>query len=115
MSGVEILAVKEVAANSTFNNEAFLIAFFISSIIVFIMCLAIGISEADPEFIIIGIFFSVIFGVLFGILAGNARAEPAEYRNEYKVIVSDKVSMNDFFERYEIIDCEGSIYTVIEK
>lgn len=36
-------------------------------------------------------------------------------RYEYKVIIDDNVSVNEFIEKYEIIDQEGKIYTVIEK
>ena len=34
---------------------------------------------------------------------------------EYKVIVDDSVPLNEFIEKYEIIDQEGNIYTVKEK
>ena len=34
---------------------------------------------------------------------------------EYKVTIDDSVSMNEFLDKYEIIDQEGKIYTVKEK
>ena len=34
---------------------------------------------------------------------------------EYKVIVDDSVSMNEFLNKYEILDREGKIYTVKER
>ena len=34
---------------------------------------------------------------------------------EYKVIINDTVSMNEFLDKYEIIDQEGKIYTVKER
>ena len=34
---------------------------------------------------------------------------------EYKVTIEDSVSMNEFLDKYEIIDQEGKIYTVKEK
>ena len=33
---------------------------------------------------------------------------------QYKVTISDEVSMNEFFDKYEIIDQEGKTYTVRE-
>ena len=33
---------------------------------------------------------------------------------EYKVTIDDSVSMNEFLEKYEILDQEGKIYTVKE-
>lgn len=34
---------------------------------------------------------------------------------EYKVTIDDSVSMNDFLDKYEILDQEGKIYTVKER
>ena len=34
---------------------------------------------------------------------------------EYKVTIDDSVSMNEFLDKYEILDQEGKIYTVREK
>ena len=34
---------------------------------------------------------------------------------EYKVIIDDSVSLNDFYKKYEVIGQEGEIYTVIER
>lgn len=35
--------------------------------------------------------------------------------NEYKVTIDDSVSMNEFLDKYEILDQEGKIYTIKEK
>ena len=34
---------------------------------------------------------------------------------EYKVTIDDSVSMNEFLDKYEILDQEGKIYTIKEK
>ena len=34
---------------------------------------------------------------------------------EYKVTIDDSVSMNEFLDKYEIIDQEGKIYTIKER
>lgn len=34
---------------------------------------------------------------------------------EYKVVISEDVRLNDFLDKYEILDQEGRIYTVKEK
>ncbi len=34
---------------------------------------------------------------------------------KYKVTIEDSVSMNDFLDKYEILDQEGKIYTVKER
>ena len=62
--------------------------------------------------------FLIVFiagGALFGTLVGRTTGDPIEYETQYKVVIDDSVSMNEFIEKYEIIDQEGKIYTVREK
>lgn len=40
---------------------------------------------------------------------------PSKYETQYKVAVSDEVLMNEFNEKYEIVEQEGKIYTVRER
>lgn len=56
-----------------------------------------------------------ILAILFGILVGGITSTPISYETQYKVIIDDSVSMNEFLDKYEIIDQEGKIYTVREK
>lgn len=61
--------------------------------------------------------YGTIIFMIIGVVAGIGFAKnqmPAEYETQYKVTISDEVSMNDFLARYEIIDQEGKIYTVRE-
>lgn len=58
----------------------------------------------------------VIFGIICGGLIGfgvEAIATPPETR--YQVLIDETVSMTEFFEKYEIIEQEGKIYTIKEK
>jgi hypothetical protein len=57
----------------------------------------------------------IISGVFFGGVVGFGDGIPTEHETHYKVIISDEVSMNEFLERYEIIEQEGKIYTVRER
>ncbi len=50
-------------------------------------------------------------GALFGDIAGI----PCEYVNRYKVIINDDVLMNEFNDKYKIIDQEGKIFIVEER
>lgn len=115
MTGVEILATSEIVSASEFNWITFWIA---TGIIVGAMTL-IGIltsaTSYDATDLFVCISFGVLFGPLFGLLVGSGTSTPTEYKTHYKVIISDEVSMNDFLERYEIIDQEGKIYTVRER
>lgn len=113
MTGVEILAMNEMIASYGFS---FLIYFGV--IIVFMIFLAFISYTASSYPTISDIIFGALFGILVGAVLGLFPAGctiPHEYETIYKVTVSDEVSMNDFLERYEIIDQEGKIYTVRER
>ena len=114
MTGVEILATQEVATVFTSNCEFSWTAFAVVVIIgVFIGTIS---SLADKSFVdlVIGCIVGVVFGVIVGVGVGTDNL-PTEYETRYKVTISDEVSINDFLERYEIIDTEGKIYTVRER
>ena len=114
MSGVEILATEKVASETIFNWGAFWITFGI----IFVILLSLAIGAIRDKCINIGVSFIVvglIAASVFGALIGQLGEKPVAYKNQYKVTISDEVSMNEFSERYEIIDQEGRIYTVEER
>ena len=115
MTGVEILAMEEIAVDRAFNWVALLITFGIILAIYILIGFAISKSTDDWKNFKIGIIVGSILGAFLGTAMGFAFGIPVEFDNEYKVIISDEVSMNDFFEKYEIIDTEGKIYTVVER
>ena len=57
----------------------------------------------------------LIIGSVFAALIGGISETPTEYADQYKVTISDEVLINEFNERYKIIDQEGKIYTVRER
>lgn len=116
MTGVEILTSVQVAVEFAHNWTAFWTTFGV----VFGILTIIGIGEwmfndcnwgAIPVFAILGLFVGSFFGTASGEIFGN----PTAYETQYKVTISDEVSMVDFYEHYEIIDQEGKIFTVREK
>lgn len=117
MTGVEILAMEEVVAGTAFNWLAFWITVGISAGVGFLVALLGSSHRWGFEwnfFIPIWILF-LILGILFGVLAGVFAATPMETETHYKALISDEVSMNEFLERYEIVDQEGKIYTIKER
>lgn len=114
MTGVEILATQEIIISYTFNWEMYLTIVLISTVIstalfgmmAFELCGFWSFLNAFICSIIVSGFIG-LFPALFTL--------PDEYETHYKVTISDEVSMNDFLERYEIIDQEGKIYTVRER
>jgi hypothetical protein len=116
MTGVEILATEEVAiAWASWNWKGFLLTVGICSLVAIVTGLLTGVSDDWGLGITIFLIIFLAGGALFGILVGRTTGEPTEYETQYKVVIDDSVSMNEFIEKYEIIDQEGKIYTVREK
>lgn len=66
--------------------------------------------------ITVGAIIGIIFGVIIGaVWVSSIDGIPIVYETHYKVTISDEVKMNDFLEKYEIIDQEGKIYVVRER
>lgn len=115
MNGVEILATEEIVANSIFNWSVFWIAFGIIFSIFIAFGIIISVALNDWSNIGTGVVLGLILSFIFSPMFGDTRRIPTEYETQYKVIISDEVSMNEFVEKYEIIEQEGRIYTVVER
>lgn len=59
-------------------------------------------------------FAILIICVALSIVCGCLIPEK-KYETRYQVIVDDSVSMNEFQNKYEIIEVEGKIYTIRER
>jgi hypothetical protein len=115
MTGVEILTSEQVVAATTFNWTAFWIACSLCFVCFLTLSIDLFINRwldwLDSLFISsIGFLFGGVIGLGFGILAGS----PTAYETQYKVTISDSVSMTDFYEHYEVIEQDGKIFTVRE-
>ena len=80
------------------------------------LCLLCFLPESDFK---LAKFFALLalgFGALaFFVHLPIKEAENTFSHYEYKVLVEDSVPLNEFNEKYEILDQEGQIYTVIER
>ena len=116
MEGVEILSSAQAVAETAFNWTAFWIAFGVT----LAFCLFLGIwhvanGECEWWLILITSLIGIIGGMMMGCMFGSVCETPTTYETHYKVTIDDSVSMNEFLDKYEIIDQEGKIYTVKEK
>ena len=115
MTGVEILAMEEVVTKTSYNMSAFVICF----IVVFAFFLIFGViasyTEDDYHYVIPFAAIGLLIGAIPAFIVGAGTGIPTEYTTQYKVTVSDEVQLNEFNERYEIIEQEGKIYTVRER
>lgn len=115
MSGVEILAIEEVAVEFAFNWTAFFITLGITFVLLGLTGLAVSNATSEWSNLLIGVVLGATFGCIFGAIFGNIAKVPIEYEPQYKVVISDEILMNEFVDRYEIIEQDGKIYTVAER
>ena len=115
MTGVEILAMEEVAIAFGFNWIECFIVFGIAFGLFLIVGGIASFIHDDLSMFGAMLIAGIIFSVLVGVVVGFGDGTPTEYETQYKVTISDEVSMNEFLEKHEIIDQEGKIYTVRER
>lgn len=115
MAGVEILAMEEVAVEFAFNWGAFFTAFGIIFGVFILFGIIISKITDDWKQLLVGFVLGTTLGSVLSIVVGFGLETPVKYEQQYKVIISDEVSMNEFVANYEIIDQEGKIYTVRER
>ena len=97
---------------SIFNGTAFFICFMITIFIGAIAFITISIVTMEDAWFL-GILGSILLGVMLGAAAGDIWFDTMETR--YQVTISEEVSMTEFYERYEIIEQNGEIFTITER
>ena len=107
MEGVTILAQETICK---FHGASFLFILFLCTLIGF----DLNYFSDEPfsnkqmrRFLV-----WVVLGLAIGIVVGIFANKPHE---QYKISISENVSFVEFYEKYEIVDQEGSIFTVREK
>lgn len=115
MTGVEILALEEVVTKYVFNWSLFGIVLTVIFAIFVIVGTLVSMASSDWFNIKIGVVLGLIIGLFIGALFGLGERIPVEYEDQYKVVISDEVSMNDFLAKYKVVEQEGRIFTVVEK
>lgn len=105
MDGIEILS-QSVCTET--NGTALFLCTLICIILGLIIDLCNDLSDGIFGAIagcIVGMFaYAIIFQCIF----------PVKFI-KYKVVISEEVSMMEFYEKYEIIDVDGAIYTIRDK
>ena len=109
MTGVEILSEKIIYCS---NLPWYFSLIFI---ILAVFCVIVAIIMAD-DYIPVSIICLVLF---IAFLSQILYSFTTDYNNidyiTYKVTIDDSVSMNEFLDKYEILDQDGKIYTIKEK
>ena len=81
--------------------------FAILLIVASIICMIDG--TGGDIFFIAAIFVGMLSLFIF------AHAKPAKTINTYSVIIDDSVSMTEFYDKYEVLNIEGKIFTITER
>lgn len=109
LEGIEVLNKTEIMCPPTWA----LLLLFITMIVAVIFVFAALIGEKYDLYVA---FISLLLLLLIvGSCILCCVLEKPTGKYEYKVTIDDSVSMNEFNERYEIIEVEGRIYTIKEK
>lgn len=109
MNGVTILNNYEYLTNfgSILLMSILCVWFLAAAIVVLFALLKYGCdSWKEPAFLVICVVLTIVCGCLI---------PEDKYETYYQVTVDDSVSMNEFQDKYEIIEVEGKIYTVRER
>lgn len=117
MNGIEILAIEQVAVAYGFGWDLFFVVGLSFSLLFGTMAWVIAegsyFSRLGTTLLVcVSLAIALMLAAFIG--AVSETGAPTEFETHYKVTISDEVSMNDFLERYEIVDQDGRIYIVRE-
>ena len=117
MNGVEILAVEKIATAYEFCWTAFWAGFFAIFVVIVLFLFLSGTFRDVLKYNLVTptLIITIVGALIAGALLGIIWMTPTEYETQYKVTADDSVSIVDFYDKYEVLDQEGKIYTVAEK
>ena len=110
LDGITLLdtGTKVVSYTWGWSWGGFIAAIFaILLIIAFILC-TIDCTGGEI-FFFAGIFVGMLSLFIF------VHAKPAKTINTYSVIIDDSVTMTEFYDKYEVLDIQGKIFTITER
>lgn len=114
MVGVEILNAKEVIVGYDANGTAIFVAAAVAFSLAVLLCICRYYADEGPIVIFIGAIFGILIAFVAALSAYAITRTPL-YETQYEVTVSDSVNVNEFTEKYEVIDTRGKIFTVREQ
>ena len=117
MDGVTILAEHSVRGGSE-GSFVFAVLFAIASLSVVCWLITEMIKGNLFDLPFNGILLVFVFVLVFAVSLFGAIAEIKEFNTfstELEVTIDDNVSLNEFLEKYEIVDQDGQIWTVKER
>lgn len=115
MIGVDILSSSEVVVNTMYPCRGFAIGVLFTIVVLGIFGGALlALKTKSDLFILFGMVIGLVIGAPIGYKIDMVNKEDI-YQTRYKATISEEVNFVEFNEKYEIIDQEGKIYTIIER
>ena len=115
MEGIQILNQFEVVTEKVFNWNTFWIAFGIGAAFSLIVAILYGLSEQDWEAFFVAAVFNIFCVCFVAGIGGGIDGKPVAYETNYEITINETVNMQEFMDKYEILETRGQIYTVREK
>lgn len=113
MDGVEILATTEVLAQIGFCWPIVIIGMLVGAMA---FGLSIGIQEKSISVGLGVAFLGMACGMLITLIpAFMVGKRDSVYESHYLVTIDETVSLTEFYDRYEILEKTGELYTIREK
>lgn len=109
MEGIEVLSIGSIGINQVFNWEAAIVG----GLVLGFLCSLYAFFSTDSPLVGITIFISL--GLFLGFILGVSVEKYADTVPTYKVTINDTISINEFYERYEVLEQDGKIFTIKEK
>ena len=117
IKGVEVL--NKIAEYKEVSGIVWILLCFIMAVGGFVII--VGFLEMSDDFyysvsiikLIVGIVL-LILGVIGSVYAKKIEEQPTG-KYQYQVAIDDTVVMSEFYDKYEVIEVEGKIYTIREK
>lgn len=114
LDGITILNQSEIITEPGWTQTAAIISAVLMIVFFFASIFSLICAKEKLGYVIFSLMIlSAIATMIFVILGANIKVPTGKY--EYQVTIDDNVSLNEFNERYEIIDKDGKIYTIKEK
>lgn len=109
MEGIEILSISEIGINPVFNWP---MAIICGILIGLIPAFFAGATENSVGLFII---MFILCAPFFGAICGFSIEKYTDTAPTYKVIIDDTVSLNEFYDKYKVLEQDGKIFTIMER
>lgn len=109
MEGIEILSIGEIGINPVFNWPMAIIGGILLGAI---PALCAGAFEDSVGLFVV---MFILCAPFFGAICGFSIEKYTDTAPTYKVVISDTVSLNEFYDKYEVLEQDGKIFTIMER